>query len=70
MAAFLFFIEHHVHTGQDVLATEVSKTLKPVAWNQPPKEEVNLACAKDINFVKPSHSDLQAEVTEKTRLYK
>ena len=65
VAALLFFIEHHVHTGQDILATEVSKTSKPMAWNQPPKKEVNPARAKDINFVNPSHSDLLAEDAEK-----
>ena len=41
-----------------------------MAWNQPPIKEVNPACAKDINFVKPSHSDLLAEDAEKTRSYK
>ena len=68
VAALLFFIEHHASTKQDVLATEVSKTSKPMAWNQPPKKEVNPARAKDIKFVKPSHGDLQA--TDDARPYK
>ena len=71
VAALLFFIEHHASTKQDALATEVSKTSKPMAWNQPPKKEVNPARAKEIKFVKPSHGDLQATEDEgKTRPYK
>ena len=57
MAALLFYIEHH--GGDEQLPTEISKTSKPMTWNQPPKKKVNPACAKDINFVKPSHSDLK-----------
>ena len=40
-----------------------------MAWNQPHKKTVNPACAKDINFIKLSHSDLQPEDAEKTRSY-
>ena len=68
VAALLFFIEHHASTKQDVLATVVSRTSKPMAWNRPPKKEVNPARAKDIKFVKPSHGDLQA--TDDARPYK
>ena len=70
VAALLFFIEHHVSTRQDVLPTEVSKTSKPMAWNQPPKKEVDPARAKDINFVKPSHSDTKQEDADRISLYK
>ena len=59
VAALLFYIEHKVTTGEDVLPTELSKTSKAMTWNQPPKKEIAPACANDIKFVKPSHSDLK-----------
>ena len=39
-----------------------------MAWNQPHKKKVNPASAKDINFVKLSHSDLQPEDAEKNQV--
>ena len=57
VAALLFFIEHHA--GHDKLPTDKTKTSKPMTWNQPPKKEVTPARAADINFVKPSHSDIK-----------
>ena len=57
MAALLFFIEHH--SGKEKLPTDTSKTSKPMTWNQPPKIEITPACAKEMTFVKPSHTDLK-----------
>ena len=37
-AALLFFIEQHV--DNEDLPTEISKTSRPMAWNQPPKKTV------------------------------
>lgn len=37
IAALLFFIESHA--GDEKLPSEVSKTSKPMMWNQPPKRK-------------------------------
>ena len=57
IAALLFFLEKHA--GDDKLPTELSKTSKPMTWNQPPKKEVLPARAQDVIFVKPVHSDVK-----------
>ena len=56
VAALLFFIEHHA--GKEELPSDLSKTSKPMTWNQPPKKEINPARAEDMVFVKPTHSDV------------
>ena len=42
----------------DILPTDVSKTSKPMVWNQPPKKTVAPECSNNMWFVKPSHGDL------------
>ena len=42
IAALFFFIEGHA--GDEKLPVEVSKTSKPMMWNQPPKKETSPAC--------------------------
>jgi len=59
IAALLFFIEHHV--DDEDLPTEISKTSKPMAWNQPPKKTVAPECSSNMQFVKPSHGDLPVQ---------
>ena len=49
IAALLFFIEHHV--DDEDLQTEILKTSKPMAWNQPPKNTVAPQCS-NMQFVK------------------
>ena len=56
IAALLFFIEHH--SNAEDLPTEVSKTTKPMAWNQPPKKSVTPECSSNMRFVKPSYGYL------------
>ena len=48
IAALLFFSEHYV---DEYLPTEISKTSKPMAWNQPPKKTVALECSSNMWFV-------------------
>ena len=55
IAALLFFIEYHAN--DEDLPTEISKTSKPMAWNQPPKKFVAAECSSNMRFVKPSHGD-------------
>ena len=50
-----FLIEHHV--DDEHLPTEISKTSKPMAWNQPPKKTVAPECSSNMWFVKPNHGD-------------
>ena len=58
VAAMLFYVEHHAQN--DELPTEVSKTLQPTKWNQPPKKSVPPTCANDmVVFVKPSHGQVE-----------
>ena len=52
----MFYIEHHASHGE--LPYDLSKTSKAMTWNQPPKKEIKPARAEDIQFVKPSHSDI------------
>ena len=59
IAALLFFIEHHV--DDEYLPTEISKTSKPMAWNQPPKKTVAPKCSSNMWFVKPSHGDFPVQ---------
>ena len=59
IAALLFFIEHHVK--DEILPTEISKTSKPMIWNQPPKKTVAPEYSSNIWFVKPSHGDLPVQ---------
>ena len=59
IAALLFFIEHHVKDKS--LLTDISKTSKPMVWNQPPKKTVAPECSSDMWFVKPSHGDLPVQ---------
>ena len=66
IAALLFFIEHHA--GDERLPTELSKTSRPMSWNQPPKKEVTPFHAQDMTFVKPDHSNLKD--TEKIKLFR
>ena len=40
------------------LPTDISKTSKPMTWNQPPKKTVTPDCSSSMQFVKPSHGDL------------
>ena len=56
IAALLFYIEHYA--SHDELPYDLSKTSKAMTWNQPPKKEIKPAQAKDIEFVKPSHGDI------------
>ena len=56
IAALLFFIEHHVN--DEILPTEISKTSKPMIWNQPSKKTVASECSSSMRFVKPCHGDL------------
>jgi len=51
----LFFIQHHAN--DEDLPTEISKTSRPMAWNQPPKKTVAPERSSDMRFVKPCHSD-------------
>ena len=60
----LFFIEHHA--GKEKLPTETSKTSRPMTWNQPPKKVVTPACANEMTFVKPSHTDLKDTCIKKS----
>ena len=53
IAALLFFLEHH--SGNDALPSEMSKTLKAMEWNKPPKKVVEAGRVQDIAFVKPAH---------------
>ena len=55
IAALLFYIEHHANDPE--LPSEVSKTSKPMTWHLSPKKTIPLACASNIKFVKPCHSD-------------
>ena len=59
IVALLFFIEYHV--DNEDLPTEISKTSKPMAWNQPPKKTVAPECSSSMRFVKPSHGDLPVQ---------
>jgi len=59
IAALLFFIEHHV--DDEDLPTEISKTSKPMAWNQLPKKTVAPECSSNMQFVKLSHGDLPVQ---------
>ena len=43
--SIVIFIEHHV--DDEVLPTEISKTSKCMACNQPPKKTVALECSKE-----------------------
>ena len=52
----MFYIEHYA--SHDELPYDLSKTSKAMTWNQPPKKEIKPARAKDIEFVKPSHGDI------------
>ena len=61
IAALLFCIESHA--GDEKLPSEVSKTSKPMMWNQPPKKEISPARAQDMIFVKPTHSDVKPDDT-------
>ena len=61
IAALLFFIESHA--DDEKLPSEVSKTSKPMMWNQPPKKEISQARAQDMIFVKPTHSDIKPDDT-------
>ena len=56
IAALLFYIEHYA--SHDELPYDLSKTSKAMTWNQPPKKEIKPARAQDIEFVKPSHGDI------------
>ena len=49
-------IEYHV--DDEDLPTEISKTFKPMTYNQPPKKTVAPECFSKMRFVKHSHSDL------------
>ena len=55
IAALLFFIENRVNDEE--LPSELSKTSKPMTWHQPPKKSITPECARNMKFVKPSHSD-------------
>ena len=55
----LIFIENHVK--DEILPTEISKTSKPMIWNQPPKKTVAPECSSNMWFVKPSHGDLPVQ---------
>ena len=57
IAALLFYIEHY--TSHDELPYDLLETSKAITWNQPPKEEIMPAQAKDVVFVKPSHGDIK-----------
>ena len=59
IAALLFFIEYHV--DDEDLPTEIPKTSKPMAWNQPPKKTVAPECSSSMRFVKPSHDNLSVQ---------
>ena len=59
IAALLFFIENHAK--DEILPTEISKTSKPMIWNQPPKKTVAPECSSNMWFVKPSHGDLPVQ---------
>ena len=62
IAAVFFFID--CHANDEELPSELSKTLQPMAWHQPPKKIVSPECARNMKFVKPSHGDTPRSETQ------
>ena len=58
IAALLFFIDNYGIINAENLPTDLSKTSKPMAWNQPPKKTVTPECSSNMQFIKLSHGDL------------
>ena len=58
IATLLFFIDYYANINAENLPPDLSKTSKPMAWNQPPKKTVTPECSSNMQFIKPSHGDL------------
>lgn len=55
IAALLFYIDHHISRGLNKFPSEVSKTSKPMLWNQPPRKKVTPTPIKEMDFAKAYH---------------
>ena len=61
IAALLLLLFIESHAGDEKLPSEALKTSKLMMRNQPPKKETSPACAQDMIFVKPTHSDVKPD---------